>query len=275
MAVPLRQLSTAELLSSTVSLYVEHAGLFVGIAALASLGNLAMSLFIPQAASLVPRSSGGCLSAIAMLLLPLLGAVVGLAVAALTQGATLAAIAEMMLGGRATVAGSFARTRNRIVELMVVMFVLGIGTAIGFVLLIVPGVILLLMWAVALPAAVFEGMLFSEAASRSSELTSGHRGRIALLVVAGSVVYLLVSFIAHMVVLAVWGADPVPQGIPDALTARHVASAVSNYLVGSVVGPLATIGTSLLYFDLRVRKEEYTVERLAADWTSDLDTASS
>jgi len=105
MAVPLRQLSTAELLSSTVSLYVGHAGLFVGIAALANLATLAMSLARPLAASLVPRASGGCLSVLAMVLLPLLAAVVGLAAAAIMQGATLSAIAGFNSCARSACAG--------------------------------------------------------------------------------------------------------------------------------------------------------------------------
>src|SRR5262249_9742953 len=53
-----------------------------------------------------------------------------------------------------------------------------LGITIGFLLLIVPGIILFIRWSTALPACVVEGLGPLASMKRSAELTKGHRWKI-------------------------------------------------------------------------------------------------
>jgi hypothetical protein len=65
---------------------------------------------------------------------------------------------------------------------MVLIFILeGLGVGLAFLLLVVPGCILLCMWALVMPVYVMEQTGVTESFARSRELTRGHRGTIFLL----------------------------------------------------------------------------------------------
>ena len=68
----------------------------------------------------------------------------------------------------------------------------GIAIMFGFLLLVVPGLFLLVMWSVALPVCVLEGLGPTTSLSRSSALTKGHRwqifGIVLLVFIANGVV---------------------------------------------------------------------------------------
>ncbi|WP_438801690.1 hypothetical protein, partial [Enterobacter hormaechei] len=67
-----------------------------------------------------------------------------------------------------------------ILPMIAIGLIAGIGVGIGLLLLIVPGVILWLVWAVVTPAYVQEKVGILEAFGRSAELTKGARGGIFL-----------------------------------------------------------------------------------------------
>ncbi len=78
---------------------------------------------------------------------------------------------------------------------------ISLGVALGFVLLIVPGVILGLAWSAALPALVVEDRRVMESFKRSAELTRGRRWSIFLLyLVVG-----IVSIVVEVVLMALFG----------------------------------------------------------------------
>jgi hypothetical protein len=116
--------------------------------------------------------------------------------------------------------------------------VAGIGTGVGFVLLIVPGVLLLLRWAVVAQTAAIEGVNWLVALRRSAELTRGH--------------YLHVL----AVILIVGVIDQLIKGVGGALVGSG-AGAV-NVVVGIAVDTItlsfAALTTAMLYFDLLARQ---------------------
>ena len=67
----------------------------------------------------------------------------------------------------------------------------GIAVGLGFTALIIPGVILLAVWSVAIPAAVAERSDFIAALSRSAELTKGHRRQVLILLIVVSIPLLI------------------------------------------------------------------------------------
>ena len=118
------------------------------------------------------------------------------------------------------------------------------------------GVIFYLRNALAVPAAVTEGLTIRPAMRRSKVLAAGSKGRIfVVLLIAGcllEVVAVLQSPVAMLMVLA-----PHQQHY----LARSIALLVT-FVGHTVVAPVALIGLTLMYFDQRVRKEALDLELL-------------
>jgi hypothetical protein len=72
----------------------------------------------------------------------------------------------------------------------------GLAIALGFVLLIVPGLLLFVRWAVALPAMLREDLSITAALGRSTEMTEGNRWQIL-----GLAVVIWIPFIIALVAL--------------------------------------------------------------------------
>lgn len=123
-----------------------------------------------------------------------------------------------------------------------------IGIAIGVLLLVVPGVILAIMWSVALPVCVLEQLGPTSSLGRSSELTKGHRWKIL------GIVILLV--IANVLGAFVLGLLLAPVGFMAAVIGSLVWTALWTAYYNSVL--------VMIYHDLRVSKEGVDVEQIAA-----------
>jgi len=260
----LRPLGTGELLDRTFSLYRSHFLLFAGIAAVTQLPlallQLAGLTIVPQQGAGLPTAAGCGM----MLLWFLATMVTTLAVTAATQGATVVGVSHVYLVRSITVSGALGAIRGRIVGLAVTMIVVGLVAFLAFLLLIVPGVIVSLAWALTIPVAVLEERSMLDAASRSSELTKGSRLRVALVYVLFVLIMLVVSialgFFVGLITYVTQGSwTPV---VPT--RGLQVANVISSYLSQCLAAPLMTIGLSLLYYDLRVRKEAYDLELMMA-----------
>jgi uncharacterized membrane protein len=129
-----------------------------------------------------------------------------------------------------------------------------IGVGIGFMLLIVPGVIFLMKWAVAVPALVVErGGIFA-AFTRSAELTKGARWKIFGLSLLLLVIYWLLSALVGVVGLTMYS--------PTNAAGFSIANVVGTLLVGTLLNMLwGTIQPSL-YVELRQWKEGGSIENL-------------
>ena len=114
--------------------------------------------------------------------------------------------------------------------------------AIGFLLLILPGVYLLCRYAVVAPAASFEHAWPKRALRRSHELARGH-----LRFVAATAVTMLVV-------------EQLAANLGDALGANAISDETLGRVLGDVagdllVGPFAGLVTAIAYFRLRDRSE--------------------
>jgi hypothetical protein len=110
----------------------------------------------------------------------------------------------------------------------------GIAVACGFFLLIVPGLILITIWAVVAPSIVAENRGVIEAFGRSRELVRGNGWNVFFTIVLAFLIVVVVS-----IVFAIIGA-----AIGDA--GRVVLGTIGNILVV----PVAALVSSILFFDL-------------------------
>lgn len=115
-----------------------------------------------------------------------------------------------------------------------------IGIALGFVALIVPGILLSLRWAVVAQAAALEDEGWLAALRSSRRLTATHYEHVfALLFFAGAL-----SFVVLL------GARAIPLG-----STSGAASVVVGITVETVIASFAALTLALLYFDLRARPD--------------------
>ena len=174
MTTALRPLSTGELLDRTFSLYRSHFGLFVGIFALPYLVVLAFRLV-----GLVFQSQTPQISNILMNLVWSMGALfLILIVSAASQAAAVVAVSNLHLDRPASVMDSFSTVKGEIPGVIGVSLLVGMASGVAFFAFIVPGVLLLIMWSLAVPSKVLEHRSVTDSMSRSMELTKGSRGRI-------------------------------------------------------------------------------------------------
>jgi hypothetical protein len=101
--------------------------------------------------------------------------VVILAGTTLFTGMVVELVADVQDGRRDATAGQLLQAATPVIgQLILVGIVAGIGIAIGFVLIIVPGLILLTIWSVAAPVVVLEHPGVIAALGRSRELVRGN-----------------------------------------------------------------------------------------------------
>ncbi|WP_126174416.1 YciC family protein [Altericroceibacterium xinjiangense] len=107
-----------------------------------------------------------------------LGWIVSLAIIMLTQAA-LTRVTVMYAHGQEASLGECLRAGMAVLpQLMILALLIGIAVGIGMVFLIVPGVILYCIWAVATPAVVEERSGILGSLGRSRQLTKGFRWRV-------------------------------------------------------------------------------------------------
>ena len=137
----------------------------------------------------------------------------------------------------------------------------------GFVALIVPGIILAIRWSVAVPVLVIErGRGISGAMKRSAELTKGSRWSIFGLMVVLLIVMWLMSAAGMAIGFSVSGAAGLTSGTGPAGLVGALKSPIAvgfNVLFGSLVLMVGAVGVASLYYELRSLKEGVSVTDLA------------
>jgi len=119
--------------------------------------------------------------------------------------------------------------------------------------------LLAVRWSLAIPAKVLEDKDASAALTRSSELTVGRRGRVFVVWLLFITLSIGVSLLLQWPIELAAGASNL-LAIQRADAIWRVASLVATFVSQCLVGPLATIAFSLLYYDERVRKEAFDLQ---------------
>jgi hypothetical protein len=255
MTTALRPLSTGELLDRTFSLYRSYFGLFLSIFALPHLVVLAY-----QCVGLTFQSSTPQLANILLTSLwGIGGGLISLAVSAASQAATVIAVSNVYLDRPASVMDSFSKVKGEILGVVGLSLLIALAAGMGCLLLIVPGVFMFVMWSLSVPAKVLENLSVTDAMSRSSDLTKGDRGRVF-------VIWLLFIVLGIGVGLLLRWPVELAAGVSSMFALNRsgagwrVALLATTFISECLVGPLATIGFSLVYYDERVRKEAFDLQ---------------
>lgn len=257
MATALRPLSTGELLDRTFSLYRNHFVLFVGIFALPHLCVLAF-----QCLSFALQTPGNNLRNLLVIsVFNLIVAILRMVAAAAAQAATVVAVSQVHLDRPAGVMDSFAKVKHQIIGVIGLSIKIGIFVGLWSLLFIVPGILKAIEWSLAVPAKVLEDKSASEAMSRSSELSQGNRGRIFVIWFLFMVLSIGVSMLFNWPIqIGARASGGNISPVRNAAVVWQIASVIATFFEQCLVGPLATIAFSLVYYDERVRKEAFDLQ---------------
>ncbi len=125
-------------------------------------------------------------------------------------------------------------------------------------LALIYGVWMSLRYSLAMPACVVEELKSGQALKRSIELSEGSRGRIFVLGLLVYAVRLLLGILLGFPFIALAIKHP-GQPIPLAWLAIQQ---IATFIVNTFIGPIYSTGLTLFYYDQRVRKEGYDIERM-------------
>lgn len=151
------------------------------------------------------------------------------------SGTMVRVVQDVEADGRvdASVGELLGSVSSKLWSLLLLGIVTGILITIGLIFLIIPGIILALMWFVAVPVLVAEDKGVFAAMSRSSELTKGNRWRLIWLFI---IIYVLLAIVIFVV------------GLLAAIT--PILGVIVGILMAIVIYPYLSIVIAVTYYEL-------------------------
>ncbi|HEX2903682.1 MAG TPA: DUF3824 domain-containing protein [Jatrophihabitans sp.] len=197
-------------------------------------------------------------------LLSLTGSLIsGLFAIALT-GMLIIVVTEDVVGRKASFELVWSKLKSRLGRLLLLSVVVSVLEYLGLVFCLAPGIWLWGIWAVAVPALMIENTGIGGALSRSQQLVSGLFWRTwgirALCYLIAAVAGGVAGVIGGLIAIAVSGSNSIQLGSTGGATGNFSTTAIIvlilvSALVSLVVAPFKAAVDSLLYVDLRMRKE--------------------
>lgn len=214
------RLDVGGVISRVFATYVDQASVLMPAAA-------AVFVFTGVISTLLTNASSG-LRFVALL--------ISLVATTLFTGMVVELVADVQDGRRDATPGQLLRAVTPVIgQLILVAFVAALGVLVGFILIIVPGLILITIWSVAAPVVVLERPPGLGALGRSRELVRGNGWQVFGVIF---VLDILVAIVAGIIEI---GADSAGTGVGIVVTV----------IVGVLTAPLAALGAAVMYFDLR------------------------
>jgi hypothetical protein len=186
-----------------------------------------------------------------------LGYILGVICSSLANAAIIYGVIQGLRGRSFTFAESMRVGLGRLGPIVALSLIITLLSALGLVLLIVPGFIIMTMYAVALSICVAERAGVVASMRRSAYLTKGNRWRIfgiqlliiALLAIGGMVIGLVIGF---------------GVGFGAASASAPLIQSLARYPIQVTAGAFNAVAGGVLYYKLRAVKEGVDIEKIAA-----------
>ena len=269
-SLSLRPLGVAEVIDAAFKLLQRNARTLFTIAAVVLLplgiAEYFLSLFIesaiPTTPQLVPETAtpDEVLAILAEDIGPLLlagvlsGIVAGLAQAVVQLG-SVEAIAEVYLDHEPNWRASLGAGLRRLPAGIGAFFIAIVPLTVGFLLCLLPGIWLAVMWSMVVPVLAVEKLGPGASLGRSWKLVKNRFWPVLGVLALSFLITIVIQFVLSAVVTAAF------------LMSGSVAieiQALVNTISRIVVTPFTATVFAVLYFDLRVRQEGFDLERMAA-----------
>ena len=257
----LRPRTLGEILSAAFEIYKNNAqGLIVIVAIIVVPLSLISALVLHYAVSTTStttHTAGGLTYTVstrsvgAAIAGGIIAAAIGIIIGALLQAAIIRAGAQATIGDPVDVEGSYRYGFHRFGSVILVGLLFGLAVALGFILLIIPGILALVYFSVSIPSLVVENHRGTKALGRSANLVSSHFWHAFGVII---VAYLIVAVVG---------------GILGAIGGNNwVVRWIFNAIAQIITTPFSALVSVLLYLDLRARKEALTTDVLRTELAS-------
>lgn len=238
------EFSISNVFTNTFGVIARNAAIFLGLSlVIVGLPQLGIGMYVTPAASdptALFTSAGAIVTSI-------IGYFVFLFLSIILQASLIVASANDIAGKPVNFGECVSRAVAKLLPLIGLGIIIAVGISIGLVMLIIPGIILYLMWMVAVPAMMVENLGVGGALSRSAALTSGSRLKLLGLIV----VFIIFSWIIA-----------IPIGLVSLISPS--LSIVSSALLSTVSAAVGAAGIAAVYIELRGTKEGASTEQLAS-----------
>jgi hypothetical protein len=248
----LRPLSTGEILDVAFGLYRRLFGPLVTVALVCT--------GIPLLLNVYMTTAGGSLANIAVFITYLIASVV---LSAIATAATVFIVSESYLGRTRSASEALRLAMPFVGRLFLLSLLTSLVVGLGFLLLIIPGLILLSGLIVATSALVLEGLpSATDAMGRAWELTRGYRLKMFGLVFTMFLI-IYIPAIALGAVAAIFMQKDTAVAVAANINTAGIVVVVVTGLAQMLIYPLFYTTLTVAYYDLRVRKEGFDLEVLA------------
>ncbi len=267
-ATELRPLGVGEILDVAIKAFTRNARTLITIGAIVGVPFELLSGVIQLSTVSSADQVGGSLTAgsgsgvdysrarVAGVVLTLL---IGLFVSLVLTAATVKAVSDAYLGNVPSVRDSILFALRRIRSLIWLYLLLGLGLAVAAIALVIPAIWLYVAWSVATPVLLLEDVRGTAALRRSFRLVRRRWWPAAGVLLMAFVIVSVAEFVIAGL-LAV-----IPLAVDDSsILLAVMASTISSVLAAAAVKPIQSAITTILYFDLRVRKEGFDLSLLAS-----------
>lgn len=174
-----------------------------------------------------------------------IGALIAVLISAVLQAAILRAAAQATIGDPVDVEASYRYGLKRLWSVILVSILVGLVVAVGFILLVIPGIIFLVFLSVSIPVLIVEGRRGTEAMGRSWNLVKGNFWHAFGVIVVAALIVGIISGIIGAIGGHNWAVRWIFTSIAQILTV-----------------PFASLVSVLLYLDLRARSESLSADTL-------------
>ncbi len=241
-ATALRPRSATEIIDASFQLLRRHYTPLVAIAVVALLPYI---ILVAVTGSAAPESASAVLVFIAQWLC-----------AALAEAAVILGVSDAYIDGNVDIQRALANTAGRLPTIILAGILRGIAIAVGLIALLFPGIYVMLRTFAIIPVVVLEERPAGESFRRSWDLAKGEvwkiLGTMLLAWLIFMVLYMLLVFTVGVV-----------AGLVGSVNERMTSVVVAVLL--ALVYPITGVVTTLLYYDIRVRREGYDLELMARE----------
>lgn len=262
-------MSLGDILDGALRLYRRNFGQFLGITAIAYVPAALLQLLASywMLAGMFDVDTGSADDPMSML--PYFGGMMALVVGSapiyliavpLAQGALIWAVSRRYLGKSISIGEAYRQVLRRFGHLLVAVVLSGLAMLGGLVLCIVPGFVASLMFTFATIEVVLEDRDGVEGMRRSWQLVGYDFWKVfGTLLLLG----LLVSVAAGALSAPFSVLSMIPSQNDTPMPSLTLLSQAFSSLIQIVLQPVQIVGTILLYYDLRIRREGFDIELLA------------
>ena len=168
--------------------------------------------------------------------------IISLIVNAIAHGICIKFVSDLIEKGNASLEEALHFTVYKLFSLLVIAIITGILTALGFIALVVPGIILTIMFCLVVQVVIIEDVGALDSLSRSRRLVSNRWSKTFVLLLIVYAIILSVSFVGSLI------------GTPFG----DVGSVVSS-IIAAFVQPILPISLAVYYYSMLAKEEQLRV----------------